>query len=420
MRSLLICSLLLAAAYRVGCDCGGEPAPDLMDEDGGRDDAGFDPDASVLDASVPDGSTDVDASSPDASSQTDAGIPTPLGTSLAVGTRHGCRVLTGIVSCFGENAGGQLGQGDTVAREAPTTVATDASYLELAAGSGTSCALDSEGAIFCWGANDAGQLGTGDFQPRLTPARVALGLRARQISNHDTHVCAIAEDGSLWCWGENAEGQMGFNEWPPAPNPNAPVRLGTFNDWTWVSVGDGHSCAIRGAGELYCWGRNTQFQLGMDAGTQLRVPRRVDTEVGYTDVACAVNHTCALRAGRLFCWGSVPEVLNGVARETPFELDVGRVHTAVAVHGFHACFIDDANRLFCWGRNAEGQLGVGDTSNRAAPTLVDGGAWARVALGRFSTCAQTIDGGTYCFGENASGQLGLGDFSRRNVPTRQP
>jgi len=37
---------------------------------------------------------------------------------------------------------------------------------------------------------------------------------------------------------------------------------------------------------------------------------------------------------------------------------------------YHACVIDMENRLYCFGNNEEGQLGLGDTGNRSLPTLV--------------------------------------------------
>ncbi|MCA9612330.1 MAG: hypothetical protein KC586_06190, partial [Myxococcales bacterium] len=71
-------------------------------------------------------------------------------------------------------------------------------------------------------------------------------------------------------------------------------------------------------------------------------------------------------------------------------------------------------RLWCWGSNDDGMLGVGDTMRRVEPTPV--GAfddWTTVdAGGAFSfeshTCALRSSGWLYCWGSNTSGQLGLG------------
>jgi alpha-tubulin suppressor-like RCC1 family protein len=98
------------------------------------------------------------------------------------------------------------------------------------------------------------------------------------------------------------------------------------------------------------------------------------------------------------------------------------VNMASWVHGmagvFNACGIQQDNTLHCWGRNAEGQLGVGDWLDRSgAPQVGIDTDWANVAMGRFHTCAQKQDGSVHCTGENVDGQLGLGDTQRRNVFT---
>ena len=69
----------------------------------------------------------------------------------------------------------------------------------------------------------------------------------------------------------------------------------------------------------------------------------------------------------------------------------------------------------------EGQLGLGDSTDREAPTRVpDPPFWSQISVGRFATCGFDIDNELWCSGENASGQLGLGDRRRRNVMTHVP
>ena len=72
----------------------------------------------------------------------------------------------------------------------------------------------------------------------------------------------------------------------------------------------------------------------------------------------------------------------------------------------HGCRLE-RGELWCWGANADGQLGLGDEQDRQAPTLVDDSAtWLQVAAGRSHTCA--LDGGhiVWCWGANVDGQLG--------------
>ena len=85
---------------------------------------------------------------------------------------------------------------------------------------------------------------------------------------------------------------------------------------------------------------------------------------------------------------------------------------------FHTCAVDSNADLWCWGRNIEGQLGLGDIEDRVLPTKVQSGGWEQVAVGRFYTCAKKLDQSLWCTGENSVGQLGVGDTARRNEFTR--
>ena len=85
---------------------------------------------------------------------------------------------------------------------------------------------------------------------------------------------------------------------------------------------------------------------------------------------------------------------------------------ALSAGQYHACALR-AGALFCWGRNASGALGLGDTMPRNAPTAVlPARRWIDVAAAESSTCALDEFGRAWCWGGNALGQLGLGDATR--------
>jgi alpha-tubulin suppressor-like RCC1 family protein len=50
----------------------------------------------------------------------------------------------------------------------------------------------------------------------------------------------------------------------------------------------------------------------------------------------------------------------------------------VGVGHNHACATRSDQTLWCWGKNASGQLGVGNTSNQSTPTQVAGSSWSAV------------------------------------------
>ena len=75
----------------------------------------------------------------------------------------------------------------------------------------------------------------------------------------------------------------------------------------------------------------------------------------------------------------------------------------------HACATIDG-RLYCWGANQRGRLGVGDAMDRLAPTRVGAeNDWTLVTTAQDHSCAVREGGQLYCFGVNDNGQLGVPD-----------
>src|SRR4051794_7124821 len=81
----------------------------------------------------------------------------------------------------------------------------------------------------------------------------------------------------------------------------------------------------------------------------------------------------------------------------------------------HALFV--ATTLSCWGNNANGQLGTGDTSNRYRPTLIGSASdWASVVPGSSHTCGVRLNHVVYCWGYNGYGEIGDVTTTRRLLP----
>ena len=77
------------------------------------------------------------------------------------------------------------------------------------------------------------------------------------------------------------------------------------------------------------------------------------------------------------------------------------------------------NQFWTWGRNAYGQLGLNDTTDRSSPVQV--GAltnWRQITGGYNYTSAIKTDGTLWTWGRNAYGQLGLGDSTNRSSPVQ--
>ena len=94
-------------------------------------------------------------------------------TAVTAGDLHSCAVKqNGATDCWGDNLGGELGDGTTTARLTPTPVVGLTGVTDLTAGTVYSCAVQKNSTAYCWGTNSDGQLGDGSIIGRVTPTPV--------------------------------------------------------------------------------------------------------------------------------------------------------------------------------------------------------------------------------------------------------
>jgi alpha-tubulin suppressor-like RCC1 family protein len=360
---------------------------------------------------------------PDASADADGGAAAAITVSIA--SSHSCAIARGALYCWGANAEGRLGTGDTEPRQSPTRVGADTDWQAVAVSARASLALKRDGSLWAFGANDSGQLGVGDFAARRKPTPV-VGNRTdwTAIATRFEHACALARDGSLWCWGANVEGQLGQDDqYGSSTDRPIPTPVTMAYDFTQVDAGQGHSCAIRTDGTLWCWGRNTEGELGQgpDAPIQIRRPVQVGIATDWRAVQGGQNFTCGLRANGPLCWGrvddaTIPGATPGTVIDTPRSFDGPAGVIQISINTFGGCVVDVTGAAYGWGRNIEGQLGLGDFAGRNTPSLIGTNGWTQISVGRFTTCG-VRGGAVVCMGDNRAGQLGLGDLAQRSVPT---
>ena len=144
---------------------------------------------------------------------------------IATGDRHSCAVKTsGAVLCWGANGYGQLGDGTRTNRALPVPVTGLApEVVALAAGYRHTCAVGRAGALTCWGQNAYGQLGDGTTSAVSVPVRVSgLPGGVRGVTAGQRQTCAVRTDGTAWCWGGNTRGQLGNGS---RTNSKVPVKV---------------------------------------------------------------------------------------------------------------------------------------------------------------------------------------------------
>lgn len=133
------------------------------------------------------------------------------------------------------------------------------------------------------------------------------------------------------------------------------------------------------------------------------------------------------------CWGrnSNGQLGYGDSTERPqlekgyVDVGAGRTVKQVFVGVYHTCALLDNNTVKCWGSNSHGQLGYGDTASRNKPgtspiDLGQGRTAKQLALGYYFTCALLDNNSVKCWGHNGFGQLGYGDKQVRRMPAPTP
>lgn len=326
---------------------------------------------------------------------------------------------------WGSNGAGEIGDGTaTPSRNAPTAVAGGRSFTQVAAGYNHTCGLTSAGTAYCWGSNTEGELGDNTTTKRDVPAAVAGDRVFAQITAGSEYTCGLTSAGNAFCWGSNYIGQLGNNTSGAGAKLLTPTAVAGGLVFTQIVAGDDHTCGITRAGASYCWGRNTEGELGDRTTMDRHVPTAVAGGKAFTQIAAGYDHTCGLTsAGAAYCWGRNTQGEVGdnttTSRDVPTVVAGARIFTRIAGGSEHTCGLASAGKAYCWGFNYDGQLGDSTRDNiRLVPTSVAGGlAFTQIATGANHTCVLTSAGMAYCWGANTVGQLGDNSNTNRLVPT---
>ena len=137
----------------------------------------------------------------------------------------------------------------------------------------------------------------------------------------------------------------------------------------------------------------------------------------WKEIVAGLNHTCALREdGTLWCWGrnalgQLGDTTTTVRADAKQVLPAGAADwVEVAASGEFTCGRRASGALYCWGRNDVGQLGAGDVvSPVSTPKQVGTATYTAVSAGANHACAVATGGTLWCWGRNANGELGLGN-----------
>ncbi len=347
-------------------------------------------------------------------------LPGTAAKEVVMGSDATCvRTVADRLRCWGSNGNGELGDGTTTKRAAPTPPIDLEGVAQAAVGEGAACARISNGTVRCWGATRNGLLGEILPVPDIsTTARQVTGLSDIVDIAVNFDACAVRADGVVLCWGRCRPDVSA----PCTSSPTTVMAGAAQVAASWASY-----CVRRFAGDVWCWGDNSSGQLGDGTTADRLTPAPVP---GLTDVAAIAmggaissgwsrrgTSVCALKKdGSVWCWGM--RLKDGAPREVrrPERVDgLSAAPVRIATNGPLSCALSAMGRVECWGYSANGAFGIPGGVPWESARIVPGAPQSvSVAVGGDRVCAIGTDGLPRCWGAPL---VGDGSSEARKAPT---
>lgn len=352
---------------------------------------------------------------------------------ISAGASHSVALLSGDIVCsWGRGEDGQLGHGDAEDRLSPTHLSALDGHgiVSVTCGADHTVAYSDSGMqVYSWGWGDFGRLGHGNSSDLFTPQPIKAlqSLKIKQIACGDSHCLALTMEGEVQSWGRNQNGQLGLGT---TEDSLVPQKVHAFKGISikMVAAGAEHTAAITEDGNLYGWGWGRYGNLGLGDRNDRLVPEKVSAVNGekMIQVACGWRHTISVSSsGGLYTygWSKYGQLGHGDFEDhlVPHKLDALREYFISEISGGwrHTMALTSDGKLYGWGWNKFGQVGVGDNVDHCSPMQVKFPHEQKVALiscGWRHTLAVTERQNIFSWGRGTNGQLGHGDSFDRNIP----
>lgn len=355
------------------------------------------------------------------------------------------------VTGTGQNAVGQLTNGDGSPALAPKQVSGLGAITETVAGDYTSFAVAHDGTLWMWGSNRYGARGDGSSGDNITqPVQVPLGFKVSTPSRAGKHAVAVGTGvyaaidttGQVWTWGQNWNGRLGDGTKSAHLTPARVRRSAAPGDYftgaVSISAGGG-TVAVADADEIvWTWGAGANGALGNGAISDSAYPVQVIRDdgsplTGVREVACGSSGFCIALAGYggVYGWGNNNLSQLGIAPggnlavATLIPISFGYAIQRIAAGAAHAIALSADGNVYGWGYNGRGQLGRGNETvaqDRPVPMLAGPHDMRQIddlaAGANFSVMIRNSDRAVFVAGDNQSGQLGVSSQSVQVLPVR--
>jgi alpha-tubulin suppressor-like RCC1 family protein len=337
----------------------------------------------------------------------------------SAGFPHTCGIITtGDLYCWGDQTTGMRGIGSNVATvtdPTPTLVSGGRQWSDVSAGFWSVCGI-SNTTLYCWGNASEGQLGNG-FNNGTFPSPVAIAPESSFVAVNiglAAGECAITVAHSAMCWGRGIEGRVGNGADTTVVRA---VGVNGGNKFAALATSAFGTCGVSEAGAAICWGFYATLGIGYgpypdDCGGQGCSKSPVAVLGGLTFRPVIIhdgNTACSIATDdKTYCWGQTVQEVPGAP-----------VFTALAAGDLDYCGLAQSGTVYCWGTNRNGRFGNPPDPNmyQSTPVAVPGSQhFTQISMSQNHMCGITTDGNAWCWGSNANGELG----DRTTTPSTTP
>lgn len=347
-----------------------------------------------------------------------------------MGYLNGCAVINdGTVQCWGVNSKGIAGNGtSTGTMISPTVIGGLSDVKEVQVGYSVACALHNDKTVSCWGNSTLfGETGLGTYHGPNTPTKIPGLSNVKQIAINRSTLLILAENGQVSISGimQNITRQLSLtsNHFRPT---NSTHQLTPFTGAKEISIGSRGGCFVDSQDDLNCFGANENGHYGNGswdgAGSEVSSVTGISNPKQFSMTYATV---CAIdQSDTPYCWGkgNSNALGNGGSNHVNspvVSLDFPNAKAVQPASGT-TCFITNSDSVSCVGQGTSGELGNGTSSTSSIVVAVSGltGSVSKITGGVSHFCALISDNSTVqCWGRNDQGQVGDGTTTNRNTAT---